>query len=254
MKSEIKKEPHKKIGKEEIEKALEILHKYKSGKANLESRVIENEQWFKLRHFEQMRGYSDDDDPASAWLFNSIANKHADAMDSFPEVVCLPREKSDTESANALSQILPVIFERNEFEKTYSDAWWQKLKAGTACYGIFWSSRKNGGIGDIEIKQIDILNLFWESGVRDIENSRNLFHTELFDNDYLLSLYPELEGKLKTPTIEVSRYIYDDAVDTSEKSVVIDWYYKVNNGSYDTLHYCKFCNSVILYSTENDEQ
>lgn len=253
MKSEIKKEPHRKIGKEEIEKALEILHKYKSGKANLESRVIENEQWFKLRHFEQMRGYSGDDDPASAWLFNSIANKHADAMDSFPEVVCLPREKSDTESANALSQILPVIFERNEFEKTYSDAWWQKLKAGTACYGIFWNSRKNGGIGDIEIKQIDILNLFWESGVRDIENSRNLFHTELFDNDYLLSLYPELEGKLKTPTIEVSRYIYDDAVDTSEKSVVIDWYYKVNNGSYDTLHYCKFCNSVILYSTENDE-
>lgn len=253
MKGEVEKTTHKKIGKAEIEKALQILNKYKSGKANLESRVIENEQWFKLRHFEQMRDYSDNEDIASAWLFNSIANKHADAMDSFPEVVCLPREKSDAESANALSQILPVIFERNDFEKTYSDAWWQKLKAGTACYGIFWNPHKNNGIGDIEIKQIDILNLFWESGVKDIENSRNLFHTELFDNDYLLSLYPELEGKLKTPTIEVSRYIYDDAVDTSEKSVVIDWYYKVNNGSYDTLHYCKFCNSVILYSTENDE-
>lgn len=250
---EIEKKPNRKIGEREIEKALQILNKYKSGKANLESRIIENEQWFKLRHFEEAGGYSGDDDPASAWLFNSIANKHADAMDSFPEVVCLPREESDSETANVLSQILPVIFERNEFEKTYSDAWWQKLKAGTACYGIFWNPRKNSGIGDVEIKQIDILNLFWESGVKDIENSRNLFHTELFDNDYLLSLYPELEGKLKTPTIEMSRYIYDDAIDTSEKSVVIDWYYKVNNGSFDTLHYCKFCNSVVLYSTENEE-
>ncbi len=242
-----------KIGKKEIDNALQTLTRYRGGKVNLERRIIENEQWFKLRHWEQMRDNQDGEEPASAWLFNSIANKHADAMDNYPQVICLPREKSDSASADSLSQILPVIFDRNEFERVYSDAWWQKLKAGTACYGAFWNPRLSGGVGDIEIRQIDILNLFWESGVKDIENSRNLFHSELFDNDYLLSLYPELDGKLATPTVEVSRYIYDDAVDTSEKSVVIDWYYKINQGKGDILHYCKFCNGVVLYASENDE-
>lgn len=253
MKDKLKKPSEPKIGKKEIEGALKILSRYRGGKANLERRVIENENWFKLRHWEQMRTGTNGEEPASAWLFNSIANKHADAMDNFPEAVCLPREKSDGESAGILSEILPVIFERSEFEKAYSDAWWQKLKAGTACYGIFWNPRNNGGIGDIEIRQIDILNLFWESGVKDIESSRNLFHTELFDNDYLLSLYPELDGKLSAPAVEAPRYIYDDAVDTSEKSVVVDWYYKVSDGVRDTLHYCKFCGGVVLYASENDE-
>ncbi|MGI6745194.1 MAG: portal protein [Acutalibacteraceae bacterium] len=253
MKDKIKKPDLPKIGKKEIDNALQTLTRYRAGKVNLERRIIENEQWFKLRHWEQMRVNQDEAEPASAWLFNSIANKHADAMDNYPQVICLPREKSDSDSADSLSQILPVIFDRNEFERVYSDAWWQKLKAGTACYGAFWNPRLSGGVGDIEIRQIDILNLFWESGVKNIENSRNLFHTELFDNDYLISLYPELDGKLSTPTVEVSRYIYDDAVDTSEKSVVIDWYYKISQSKGDVLHYCKFCNGVVLYASENDE-
>jgi len=237
LKDKIKKPDLPKIGKKEIDNALQTLTRYRAGKVNLERRIIENEQWFKLRHWEQMRVNQDEAEPASAWLFNSIANKHADAMDNYPQVICLPREKSDSDSADSLSQILPVIFDRNEFERVYSDAWWQKLKAGTACYGAFWNPRLSGGVGDIEIRQIDILNLFWESGVKNIENSRNLFHTELFDNDYLTSLYPELDGKLSTPTVEVSRYIYDDAVDTSEKSVVIDWYYKISQSKGDVLHY-----------------
>ena len=100
-----------------------------------------------------------DPEPASAWLFNSIANKHADAMDNYPEPVILPREYNDKDEAKALSSILPVILERNDFEKTYSDAWWYKLKTGTACYGVFWNNRLEKGKGDSDIKQIASLEL-----------------------------------------------------------------------------------------------
>ena len=41
----------KKIGKEEISKAMATLQKYKQGKANLEQKIIDNEQWWKLRHW-----------------------------------------------------------------------------------------------------------------------------------------------------------------------------------------------------------
>ena len=247
--------PAGRIGEEEIREAARILQEYKRGKANLEARIIDNEQWWKLRHWEQIRKNTDSKpkpEPVSAWLFNSIANKHADAMDNFPEPSVLPREEGDREDAKALSSILPVVLEENGYEQTYSDKWWYKLKAGTGVEGVFWNPRKLGGLGDIEIKRLDLLSLFWEPGIQDIQQSRNLFHVELTDNDLLEQRYPELRGRLGTATIDVAKYVYDDAVDTSRKSAVVDWYYKLDDGGKTRLHYCKFVNDSLLYASEND--
>ena len=241
-----------KIGKEQVEKILSVLKKYKESKTSLEKRIVDNEQWFKMRHWDQLRSNAGNEN-ASAWLFNSIANKHADAMDNYPGVNCLPREESDKAAAEILSQVLPVIFERNGFEKIYSDAWWYKLKAGTAVYGVFWNPLKNNGLGDVEIKQIDVLNLFWEPGIKDVQKSKNLFHVELMDNESLVALYPQLSGKLGSSNIELAHYVYDDNVDTTDKSAVIDHYYKVIKDGVERVHYCKICNGELLYASENDE-
>ena len=123
------------IGKEELAEAQATLTKYKSGKANLENRVVEDELWWELRHWEVIgrdKRRPGEARPTSAWLFNTLINKHADAMDNYPAPVVLPREQSDEESARVLSAVLPVILENNEHEKVYSDGWWEKLKHGTA--------------------------------------------------------------------------------------------------------------------------
>ena len=249
------------IGEKEIARAIDILTKYKQGKAMLETRVVEDELWWELRHWEVMRrdrartGKDTDvrPEPTSAWLFNSITNKHADAMDNFPEPVVLPREQSDEQSAKTLSSILPVVLEYNDFEQTYSDNWWEKLKHGTAAYGVFWDPEKDNGLGDIAIQEIDLLKLFWEPGITDIQKSRNLFIVELVDEDLLEQMYPEHKGHLGGSVIDVKEYIYDDTVDTSNKSVVVDWYYKRKNPAGQTiLHYAKFVGTTLLYASEND--
>lgn len=240
------------IGKKQIEAANQTLMKYKEGKANLERRIIDNEQWYKLRHWECMRDKKSDIQPTSAWLFNCIANKHADAMDNFPAPNVLPREESDKGEAEMLTSIIPVVLDQNEFEQTYSDVMQYKIKTGTGVYGVFWDKSKLNGLGDIAIKKIDLINLFWESGITDIQKSRNLFHVELADNDVLLAQYPQLEGKLGKATMDISKYVYDDAVDTSNKSVVVDWYYRKNQNGKIVLHYCKYVNSEVLFATEND--
>ena len=249
------------IGEKEIARAIDILTKYKQGKAMLETRVVEDELWWELRHWEVMRrdrartGKDTDvrPEPTSAWLFNSITNKHADAMDNFPEPVVLPREQSDEQSAKTLSSILPVVLEYNDFEQTYSDNWWEKLKHGTAAYGVFWDPEKDNSLGDIAIQEIDLLKLFWEPGITDIQKSRNLFIVELVDEDLLEQMYPEHKGHLGGSVIDVKEYIYDDTVDTSNKSVVVDWYYKRKNPAGQTiLHYAKFVGTTLLYASEND--
>ena len=39
------------IGPAEVRRAQMILNRYKEGKANLERRVVDNEQWYKLRYY-----------------------------------------------------------------------------------------------------------------------------------------------------------------------------------------------------------
>ena len=243
------------IGREQIHMAQLTLNRYKEGKANLEKRIVENEQWYKLRHWACMRKEQTNQvEPSSGWLFNSIANKHADAMDNFPSPNILPREEGDKSEAEMLSSIIPVILEQNDFEETYDNVWDYKLKAGTGIYGVFWDKEKLNGLGDISIRKVDIINLFWESGITDIQRSRNFFHVELADNDLLIGAHPELEGKLGNSTMDLSKYIYDDSVDTNNKSAVVDWYYKKNQGGKTILHYCKYVNDVVLFATENEPE
>ena len=253
------------IGTEQIHEAQTILQKYKQGKAQLENRLIEDEKWWELRHWDVITKPKSDEEkeaaanrprPTSAWLFNAIINKHADAMDNFPEPIVLPREQDDETSAQTLSSILPVVLEYNNFRRTYRANWWEKLKHGTGCYGVFWDSTKENGLGDISIKTVDLLNIYWEPGKTDIQESRNLFITELVDTDILEQMYPEHKGKLKGYTgTDVPTYHYDEQIDLSEKSQVVDWYYKVHDPSGRTvLHYCKYCCDEVLYASENDPQ
>ena len=247
------------IGAEQVRQAAEVLRKYRLGKQNLDRRIIDNEQFWKLRHWEQMEkggegGNPQDVRPASGWLVNCILAKHADAMDSYPEPTVLPREPGDRKEAEVLTRILPVILKNNKFKKAYSQAWWNKLKSGCAVYGVFWDGGKLHGLGDIDIRSMDVLNLFWEPGVQSIQESEHFFSTELTPNRRLEAQYPQLAGKLGRSGGQVSRYLYDDKVDTSEQSLVVDWYYHTVEQGRRVLQYCKFVGENVLYATENDPE
>lgn len=239
------------IGKKEIREATEILQKYKNGKANLENTIVENERWYKLRHWEYIRRKEKGQapEPTSAYLFSTIMNKHADAMDNYPEPVVLPRERDDVGSAKTLSEVLPVVLKYNNFEETYSDNWWGKLKHGTAVYGVFWNSEKENGVGNIDIKPIDLLKIFFEPGKTKIQDSKNLFIVELADEE---DLRAEYDVSKLAKTINVTEYIHDENIDTKDKVVVVDWYYKKRVGGRTLLHYVKFCGETVLYASEND--
>ena len=247
------------IGVEQIRKATQILQKYKSGKQNLENKIVNNEKWYRQRHWDFMREESTagDPKPASGWLFNTIQSKHADFMDSFPKSNILPREQGDLQEAHTLASIIPVIMEQNDYESEYSDEVSYKLKNGTGVFGVFWNQEKLNGLGDIDIKSMDLLQLFWEPGVKDIQKSQNFFSVELVDNSVLEEEYPQCKGKLKSgddSNVTLKKYYYDENIDTTGKSAVIDWYYHKKVNGKNTLQYCKYVDEIILYATENDTQ
>lgn len=245
------------IGKDEVRKAAQTLRKYKEGKSRLEDKIVRNEKWWQIRHWDLIKTEETKDDPkpASGWLFNTIISKHADYMDSIPSCIILPREQGDVEEADRLSSVIPVVMEQNGYRDVYSDEIWYKLKHGTGVYGVFWDPSKAGGMGDIDIESMDLLNLFWEPGVRDIQKSKNFFCVQLMEKEDVEASYPDVKGKLsKGHDSTVKKYMFDESIDTSSKVAVIDWYYKKIVDGKTILHFCKFVGDYVLYATENDTE
>ena len=247
------------VGEAQLKKFTQVLEKYKAGKSQTEIRILESENWWKLRNtIEEQKvtniGADGGFTSVSGWLHNVLVSKHADAMEAYPEPNILPREQDDEEEAQRLSSIVPCILEQNQFEATYSDVMWQKLKTGTGVYKVVWDKGKLNGLGDISVERVNLLNIYWEPGVTDIQRSRYFFHTELCDKDVLEQRYPQLEGKLKGKSFMSTKFLYDDHVDTENKHTVIEVYYhKFVNGK-KTLQYCKYVGDQVLYATENDTQ
>ena len=238
---------------ERIAEALTELNRYKAGKASLEQRVIEAERYFRQHNWTSKRDKNKKYGTRSnsAWLFNSCIVKHADAMDNYPEPNVLPREQSDEQTAKLLTEVIPTVLEVNDYEEIYDRGWWDKIVKGTAVTCVTWDSEKNNGVGDVNISRVDILSVYWDPAVSDIQQSRDFFCVALVDNRQLEEEYGDLvKDKLGSAAFVPGQYAYETTHDTSGKSAVIDWYYKRNG----VLHLCKFVENIVLYASEDDER
>lgn len=236
------------------------LTEYKTGKASVDRRVQAAEDWWKLRNdAQEMRSGAtaagaDQFKSVSGWLHNVIVSKHADAMDAYPEPNILPREEGDKAEAQMLSAIIPAVIEQNDFETTYSDVMWQKMKTGTGVYKVMWDAGKLHGLGDIAIERVNLLNLFWEPGITDIQKSEMVFHTESARKEVIEQRYPQARDKIKGNNFTPNRFHADDSRADADKVTVIDVYYHKHDGNKKVLHYCKYVGDVVLYATENETQ
>lgn len=249
----------KPIGKEEVRNARQTLNRYLSSKQAYDRRFADNFKTYNMEYTKQTERdvYRDSDGtPHEAVItkriggqtLNVIMNKHADAMDNYPEPICLPRERDDEETADMLTEILPVVLERNGFEGTYSNCWTDKLVGGMACYAVQWDKSLYNGLGDVAIKRVDVLSLIWEPFKEDIQDSDNVFLITLFDPEALKELYPQLEDE-SADLINIEKYLTFDSEDkTNGKAAVVDWYYKRDG----KLHYAQFCGETVLFSSENE--
>lgn len=244
----------RRVTPERIRQAADTLKKYKAGRARLEKRLKEDEKWWQGHAWDCMAEQGNPQSPKrpTKWLVNVIMGKHADMMDAYPEPVILPREESDEDQARQLSSILPVILEQNHFQDVYNQQAWEKNKHGTAVYAVYWDRTLLNGLGDVNICGVDLMNLFWEPGVDDIQKSRNLFLVTAQDRESLIQEYPQLDQSGTQTDFFLSRYETEDAVGTADKALVIDWYYHTYENGRKLLQYCKFCGQEVLYASEDD--
>ena len=105
-----------------IKDAAQRLEEYRNAKKVIDNKATQNHEWWRMRHWPQIQNQKADADisqqtgepkATSAWLFNSIINKHADIMDNFPKPNVLPRQQDDVADAKSLSDIKRVYYTCN---------------------------------------------------------------------------------------------------------------------------------------------
>ncbi len=235
-----------------ILESVTLLNKYKAGKKNLEDKLVENEQWYKSLHWDYIRNtkYENDPEPVTAYLFSTLANKHADAMDVYPGANILPREQDDVELADVLSKIIPLELEYNDFHDVWNHHWWEKLKHGCSIVGVHYDADGGNELGSAVIKNVDAMSIYWEPGITDIQESANVFVVKLVSRDRFAMEYPEADLKKADKLFEPKKYITDDTVDTADSVLIVDRYKKIDG----KLHLLTFCGENYLENTEDDEE
>lgn len=238
--------------KEFIEKMKNAFTEYfnSSEQVDLKQRLVENEQWFRLR--QKVRGQdSRIPDVRTGYLFNAILTKHADAMDNYPDINILPREESDSELAQTLTGVIPFVLEQNDFESVYSENWYSKLKT-SACYCVTWDTEANGGLGDIKISKTDLLHLYWQPGVSDIQDSEFVFYENFMPAHEFKAKYGENAYRISGKANFTYAYESFKLSFKNEMVHVIDCYYKIyDKNKIPKLHFCTFSGDYIIYASED---
>lgn len=222
-------EPH--FTPDKVSEVLQILHEYKDGKTSVDTKATENQEWWRLRHWNVIQGKTEagkaNVEVGSAWAVNSILNKHADLMDSFPKANVLAREADDEEEAQILSKILPAIEEHTDAEQVYNTAGYDFLIDGTAITSVLWDPMAHDGMGDIKKTNVDIHNVFWQPGIEDIQQSKYFFDVSVADVNDVKLQYPEIADKIGGGKQGfITEYIHDDNINHQNDIEIINCYYK----------------------------
>lgn len=226
-----------------LNEALSAFRQYRADKETVAARIRDDDKFYRDscgRYYDRLNSVMTCDTP---FIFAAIENSRADAIDNYPTVNILERAPEGTKAAEVLTKVVPAQLEISEFKTAYKDNMRRKLKYGTAVYGVFY----NDVTGDIDIKGIDLLDIYVDMHVSDVQESAFLFIAAAVENSSLKEWYPNFaplfEGDAEIDSINGSYRLRD-------RSSVLDCYYKKPDG---TVHMMKLCKDVIIAATEDME-
>ncbi len=234
-----------------IEKAGE----YFAAQSPLRQRLKKNERYYSTLQWDEYSSKSNVEkapEPTSNYIFSVLLDRHADMMDNMPTQNILPRDESAVEEAGKLKNIIPRVFEINEYHETYSDKIWDIIKQGYAIEGVLFDPTADNSLGEIAIRLIDPMGFLWQPGVSRLQDSENIFVISNVPKHKIMSETGEddfTNDKNKIKSISYPSIDGEVKFDDTDNVLVIDRYYYVDG----ELNFCKVVGNKLVYSTELDD-
>ncbi|MGN0163730.1 MAG: hypothetical protein ACI4EA_09180 [Candidatus Ornithomonoglobus sp.] len=231
------------VSKDLILEACECFRDYSADKEALIDRIKDDEKLYRSWYEKSSRSLKKNFQTSTSFIFSSIENACATSSENFPAANILERSPDGTAVADTLSMIIPVVLDNGGFRKTYKGNIRNKLKYGTSVYSITY----NDETGNIDIRSVDLLDIFVDYNISDIQDSKFIFVVSSVDNDLLRFRYPYYEELFSGDTTVET---LTSNVKMRNRSSVTDCYYKKPDGS---VHMFKACNGKIIDATEDKD-
>ena len=229
------------ITPELLSRAYDAFNTYKADKTTLINRIKDNECFYRKSYERLSNSANSQMKCDTSFVFSAIENARADAIENYPVANILERNEEGSVAAEILSKIVPTQLEISGFKDVYKENIRNKYKYGTAIYGVFY----NDFTENVDIKSIDITDVYVDMHLNDIQDSQFLFISAVIENDILKEMYPEFEKLFSGDgTIETLTGTYQ----MKNRTEVLDCYYKKSDG---TLHMMKLCKNTIISATED---
>ena len=234
-----------------INKAYELFDEFYSGTLDFRRKCIENEEFYRANHWANIPTKPDEPTPVTPVLFSTLESLLSDIMDSYPEPVILGEEEGDENIAENVNEIVNYILKRRKYRSIYRIKCRQALKKGASVQEVFWDKNLYGGLGDVNIRQWDILNFLWDTKCEDIQEGRAVFKFGFYTKDYIAQRYPFAKDLLKPDIYTRLSYFSDNEPD--EDVMVIDyWYKELDENGKEKVHMAKFAGHVLLEDSKEE--
>ncbi|MCR5041395.1 MAG: hypothetical protein K6C36_04760 [Clostridia bacterium] len=170
----------------------EELDRYVRAKSELDARVT--------RDLERCRSCFTGS--STAWLFSSVAARHADLSAQVPGVKVA--QGADARAAKKLQKKLDKTLADNFFAQMWSDAAYTKLLTGSVC----WAVTASGGA--VRLSQPDLRSVFWEPGCLSLDDSEAVYVRSTVLPGRFYALFPKARGRRPELTPDGRRVVVTD--------------------------------------------
>lgn len=229
------------VAPEMICEAVEAYKLYKSEREPFIQRIRDNDRFYR-DSYEHLTGTLNSDmECDTPFVFSAIENCRADAIDNYPAANIIERSPDGTKTAQLLSKVVEAQLEICDFKAAYKENIRNKLKYGTAVYGVFYDRDSE----NIDIRCIDLMDIYVDMHVPNVEDSRFVFISAAVENAVLRERYPDF-AELFCDDAQLESL--DNTYSVKDRTIIIDCYYKKGDG---TVHMMKLCDGNVIAATED---
>ena len=111
--------------------------------------------------------------------------------DNRPTIAVIPREPSDDQIANVIGKVIEWLWEYCNLDMMLPKTMLNALIFGNGFWKIMWDPNARNGLGDIVVKNVDPVNVFFNPEATSIDDATEIDHVEQMPLSWIKAMYPD---------------------------------------------------------------
>ena len=234
---------------EMIQRAYRDFDEFFTATRQYRERCAANEAFWRGDHW---RGYgareADAPEPVTPVLFSTLESVLADMMDNYPEAVLIGEEPGDDALAGELTQIVRFILKRRGYRETFRRKCRGALKKGASALQVFWNDALLDGMGDVDIRELDIRSLLWDPAFEDIQDGRACIQHSFYPREWFGRHYPKALDEMKGDGYRRERFGGETPLDGGAEDILLMdyWFREPDEEGVTRVHMLRIAGGALL--------